>query len=451
MLKIAQRNEIKQTIKLTTSMQQRINMLQMSSLELNKFILNELSTNSLLEDDNIIDLSGIKSKEGDTIVDNYNARTHDDSHYDFLSNIAAQITLRDYLTEQINIEFSNHIEKSIALYLLDSLLGSGYIDYNRDEAVKFLECSSQIIDQVLLKLQTLDPPGIFARDLKECLNIQAKNINADAELIILIDNLELLSKGEFKRLEKICNVNNDQLKDLITQLKKLNPKPGNGFLDELSSTKIPDLILTINNDNSFNLELNDESIPKVRINNDSYEKIKLSIRNQKDKLFLKEEFNTANNLIKGINDRSKTIAKIASHIINEQANFFTHGIMYFKPLTLSHIAKLVGFNESTVSRATSNKYISTPKGVFELKYFFSSHLSNTRTQENNISSTKVKELIRQIILSEDVEDILSDEQISRQLKKFNINAARRTVTKYREMLGIPTSSYRKRQYNIKSQ
>ena len=209
--------------------------------------------------------------------------------------------------------------------------------------------------------------------------------------------------------------------------------------------RVPDVVLTFSPTGQPKLETYMQSLPKLKINNDYYRNIQTNIKNDKDRTFAKGEIDKANLLIKNIAHRSDTILKIARAIVHEQIDFFTMGIMYLKPLTLSKVAMLTNFNESTVSRSTLHKYISTPNGIFELKYFFSSGVSVIRDSNNiSVSSTKVKELIKQLIDVEDAHEILSDDKIAEELSKFNINIARRTVAKYRDMIGIPTSSERKR-------
>ena len=446
MSKLVQNQYQKQTIRLTANMQQSINMLQMSALELNQFVASELARNPFLEDAREEEAEAVKDKYES--ADNYTRSTNSDNSYDFLANIAAERSLKDHITEQINIEITNPTEKLIALYLLDSLQSNGYIKFEIHEIAKNLKCSEQLIEQVLDVLQTFDPPGIFARNIKECLKLQLRDSKLESEQFsTMIDNLELIASGDLKKLAKICHVEQEELKSLIAQLKKLNPKPANGFLVEATLFKIPDIILTLEN-NIAKVELNQEIIPKLKFNDAFYIKIKPSIKSSEEKLFTKQEINSASNIIRAIDQRVKTILKVATCIVSEQIDFFTRGVMYLKPLTLNKIAEVTELNESTISRRTANKYMSTPRGIYELKYFFSSSLSSTKTSSEDISSTKVKEIIKQIILHEEQDNILSDEEIAKELEKFNIKVARRTVAKYREAAGIATSAKRKRQQHI---
>ncbi|WP_316355098.1 RNA polymerase factor sigma-54 [Candidatus Trichorickettsia mobilis] len=447
MSKLFQHTELRQTLKITTSMQQSIAMLQMSGLELNNYAIQELAKNPFLEDNTVYE----EPTQQDSIAKNtdYNDNKQQrDSEFDFLSNIAAEKTLREYILEQINIEVNNPKERIIAYHLLDSLQPSGYIVFDIAALAQTLKCKISLIDEVLYKLQKFDPPGIFARNLKECLKLQLDEQDDDNnKALILIDNLELLAKGEIKQLEKICDVDNYTLHKLIAKIKKLNPKPGNGFNTEQIIYRTPDVILTFDENGLPQIEINLESMPKLRLNHELSLKIKLDINNESDKLFTKQELNSATSILRAIEMRAKTILKVAAAVVAEQINFFNKGVMYFKPLTLAMIAEITSLNESTISRSIANKYISTPEGIYELKYFFSSALSGTKTTGTTVSSTKVKELIKQIINSENQECILSDDEIAAELQKFNIKIARRTVAKYRESMELPTSAIRKKQFN----
>lgn len=450
MPKQVQNLEQKQSLTMTTSMHQSISILQMSSVELTEFAAGELDKNPFIEDDSVtIGNLDKKAEIREKLPALGSSRVGGGSNDDYLSNIANEKTLKEHITEQINISISDQREKLIASYLLDSLQSSGYLSLDLNEAADNLRCNYKIVEGVLKKLQTFDPPGIFARNLRECLEIQVKEQKLDEPaLLALINNLDLLAKGDYKKLSKLCNVNIANLGSLIRQIKSLNPKPGNGFLVEPTSYKIPDVILTFVEDGVAKLEINHESMPRLRVNMEYYLKIKDGVSSKEGKEFARIEVEAANTVVKSIEQRANTIIKVASCIVEEQMEFFTRGVMYLKPMTLNKIAAETGLNESTVSRSTSNKYIATPSGIYELKYFFSSGLSNVRDVGDDISSTKVKEIIKQIVMSEDPDNILSDDDISEQLSKFNISIARRTVAKYREAVGIPTSSIRKRNRSI---
>ncbi|MDP4709057.1 MAG: RNA polymerase factor sigma-54 [Rickettsiaceae bacterium] len=438
----------KQSLTMTTTMHQSIAILQMSNMELAEFAAQELDKNPFIEDGNV------------TVDSNQNHGTKKEvsqqpatrqsyaggySSQDFLSNIASEKSLKEHITEQINLAFDDNKDKLIAHYLLDSLSSSGYLNVSLYETSKVLRCDEKIALGVLKKLQTFDPIGIFARNLRECLLIQLNDQeNVDPSLLAMVQNIELIAEGNLKKLSKLCNVNIGNISALIKQIKLLNPKPANGFFIEPTSYKIPDIILTFTEDGLAKLETNPEAMPRLRVSEEYYLKVKGSFHTKEEKDFARTEIETANMVVKSIEQRSNTILKVATAIVQEQMDFFTRGVMYLKPMTLNKIAAITDFNESTISRSTAHKYISTPTGIFELKYFFSSSLNTTRNSGDNISSTKAKEIIKQLIMSEESDHILSDDDISEQLSKFNISIARRTVAKYREAIGIPTSSVRKR-------
>ena len=444
MTKLIQQGQLRQSLKMTLAMQQSLKMLQMSSLELNEFVLAELAKNPFLEDNTI---SEEISKPKDNF-DNYQSNSRIDSDYDPFKNIESIKTLRSHISAQINTLILNHKERLIAYHLLDSLQSNGYLILDSNEIQTTLQCDQTLIEKVIYKLQTFDPIGIFARNLRECLQIQLSDKGLyNHTMSLLLENLELLANADLKKLEKICNINNIDLKKMICEIQKLNPKPGNSFLSEEISFKIPDVILTIENDIA-KIEINPESMPKLRLNHEYHLIIKSGIKNKEDKDFTTNELNSANNILKGIEQRAKTIIKVSGAIVQEQIEFFTRGIMYLKPLTLNQIATITNLDESTISRSTANKYISAPSGIYELKYFFSSHLVNSKSLEDDVSSTKAQEIIKQIILNEDQNNVLSDDEISLELKKFSIIIARRTVAKYREKIGYKTSAIRKRQYKL---
>lgn len=443
-----QKLEQSHSLTMTTSMHQSIKILQMSSAELDEFSASELGKNPFLEDKNVSVEEKPKKKEAkeQSNFDQTSAKMSSVSHHNFLENIAYSLTLKEYISEQINITFHDNKELLIANYLLDYLQPSGYLNIDLEEVVKNLKCSMELVNAILAKMQSFDPPGIFARNLRECLILQLKDQGSvNPALLKMVENIDLIPRGDFKKLSKLCSVNIADLSELIKQIKGLNPKPGNGFLVEDTRFRIPDVILTFTDSNELRLEINEQTIPKLRVNYEYYTRVREHLHSKDEKEFVKSELDSANVIVRAVEQRASTIIKVAKAIVEEQIDFFTKGVMHLKPMTLNKIAALTGFNESTISRSTANKYISAPNGIYELKYFFSSGLANTRAVGDNISSTKVKEIIRQLILAEDCENVLSDDEIAAQLAKFNISIARRTVAKYRESMDIKTSASRKRQ------
>ncbi len=413
-------------------MQQSLSMLQMSSVELQEYIGFELDKNPFLEMDD-------RTREQDG-----KSETSREEYGDIFSNITEEKSLRQHVLEQVYLDIQHLPDRALAVYLTDLLQPSGYIVFD----LKFLEthcqCSAEDVTRVLNQLQSMDPPGIFARSLSECLMLQLREKGVyDTIFEALLENIHLVAKHEVKKLAEICGVTYEVMVARLVQIKALNPKPGSGFSFEATRYKIPDVFLSIGDDGDMVVEINYDAMPRLRIDKDYYIRIKQDLSGEIDKEFASRELASAGNLLRAVEQRAKTIVNVASAIAILQRDFFLKGIMYFKSMTLSDVATHCSLNESTISRATSNKYISTPSGLFEMKFFFSSSVAN-KNSDADVSSTKVKELIKTLISSEDKECILSDDDISIELLKFNIKAARRTVAKYREALRIPTSAMRKR-------
>ena len=436
--------DLKQSLKLTAGMQQSLNVLQMSSIELNEYIASELDKNPFLEVVEPQDNQSETNEDGSESSTDPDRISNHEQGFDATALVTEKQSLKTHISEQINLDICDPLERIIAIYLLDMLEPSGYITCDIPELAKRFKCTHNVIESTLCKLQLMDPPGVFARDLKECLTLQLKDHNEYNERFAkLLENLELIAKLEFIKLAKICAVSVDDLKIMVMRIKALNPKPGMGFAYEDVIYKIPDVFLEISNNEDISLRLNQDIIPKLSLNRDYHTKIKQSLNGAVEKQFVSAEIMSASNLLKAIDQRSKTLVEIATAIAMRQRDFVLRGIMYFKSITMADIAVDCSMNESTISRAIANKYISTPMGVFELKFFFSSSV-DSRQGTSSVSSTKIKELIKNLISAEGSDHILSDDDLSEELLKFNIKVARRTVAKYREALNIPSSASRKR-------
>lgn len=440
--------DIKQSLRLTAALTQSIKVLQMSSVELSAYVNAELENNPFLENGLPLDEEDIE----DEYQVSYIKKGGGESEYnaeDFLSNISAQKSLKEHVIEQISTLHLSGTERLIAFHLADSLDSNGYIKCNISDVAKILNCDLEIIENCLLLLQEqIDPAGVFARNLSECIKLQISDGDIDKEhLGIVADNLHLVGKNEVAKLAKLCGTSKTAIIGIIHKIKELNPKPGLKFNSDNVQYKVPDIFLYYNKDGNLKLELNMALMPKLSLNKSLYANSQSSARQSEDKKYVKTEMVRAENLVSAVERRADTILKVAGYIVEKQRDFFKRGILYFKPLILRDIALLCEMNESTISRAIANKYISTPFGVYELKYFFSSSLTNNSGQED-VSSIKVKELIKSIIDCESQDDILSDDDIVAELKNFNINIARRTVAKYREAIKIPTSAERKRQARV---
>jgi RNA polymerase sigma-54 factor len=374
----------------------------------------------------------------------------EDPDFSFENTMSKEKTLRDYIEEQISLEFSGNADRAIALVLLDNLDESGYIRTDIGELSARLGAKQERVEAVLDRLQRLDPAGVFARNLSECLGLQLREQDRlDPAMQALLKNLELLASHDLKKLKAACNVDDADLKDMIAEIKALNPKPALEFEHFVSQTVIPDVLmrpLPKSKGGGWAVELNNDTLPRVLVNKSYYAEISNSARARKDKEYLAEQLNTANWLVKALDQRAETILKVASEIILQQENFFLYGVEFLKPLVLKDIAAVIGMHESTVSRVTSNKYIGTPRGVFELKYFFTSGVSST-DGGTEFSSEAIKARLKNLIEAENPKAILSDDDLVEALKKEGIDIARRTVAKYREAMKIPSSVQRRRQKN----
>jgi RNA polymerase sigma-54 factor len=482
-----------QNLVMTQQMQQSLKILQMSSTELLEYIDQEIESNPLLEKENEEEISTEQNndetkeqtndenddensetveeidflKDNNQEIDNenigdawntsetfeneYTHKENDFSEQDFKDKggiiektYSEQISLQSYLLDQINLTNLTQKEKFIATHLIDMLDKNGYLQSeNLDEELlalsKKVGCELADVTNLIPKLQNLEPTGIFARNLKECLKLQLKEQNRLDPLIeALLENLELLAKGELQKLKKICNSTDEDLSEMIKEIKSLNPRPASNFSTEVSQTKIPDMFL-VQKDKKYTIELNYEVLPKIFLRKELFNNKKI---NEKDaKKFISEKINTGNFLLRAVAQRTQTMLKVANLIVEKQKDFFDKGINFLKPMIMKDISELAEIHESTVGRVVANKYLSTSRGVFELKYFFTQSLGGSYS-DDLFSSETVKFKIKNLINEE--KDVLSDEEISLLLKREGINVARRTVAKYRESLNIPTSSERKR-------
>ena len=424
-----------QSLKMTNAMAVSLKVMQMSSLELANFTNKELQENPMLEEDD--DWENHDSSFDYIKVKNYSYELDVD-------DLAEEISLKQKIIDQINLSPLDQKQRFIALYLTDYLNPNGYLDCDLTIAANLLKCKSKEIENIILELQNFEPTGVFARNLGECLALQLeerKELTKSAKIIL--DNLDLLAKNELTKLAKVAKISQDEVIAFIHKIKTLNPKPAINFAPEKSYTKIPDVVISKANNDEFTINLASHSAPKIKVKKDFYNMARNKVNNKDEKQYVKEQYSSASNLLKAIDKRNQTTLKTAIAIFEKQKSFFEYGIMELKPMTLSEISKLTDLHESTISRITTGKYIATPFGVFEMKDFFTSKITNNAGIE--ISSAKIKEMIKAIISTESKGQIYSDDDLSSELKKFNLTAARRTIAKYREELKIPTSSMRKRE------
>jgi RNA polymerase sigma-54 factor len=294
-------------------------------------------------------------------------------------------------------------------------------------------------------LQRLDPPGIFARSLAECLALQlAERGRLDPAMQALLDRLDLLAKRDLAQLMKHCGVDAEDLKEMIAEIRALNPKPGSAFDQSLAQPVIPDILMRPQPGGDWIVELNSETLPRVLVNTRYYARVAKDARRKEEKDYLSERYQAANWLVKSLHQRATTILKVASEIVRQQDAFFRRGIQHLKPLILRDIADAISMHESTVSRVTTNKHMATPRGLYELKYFFTAAIASSGGGEAH-SAESVRFRIKSLIDAETVEGVLSDDKLVEMLKAEGIDIARRTVAKYREAMKIPSSVQRRRE------
>jgi RNA polymerase sigma-54 factor len=358
---------------------------------------------------------------------------------------AAQVTLADHLERQAAILLTDIGDMMIGRALIDALDDAGYLTIATSEIADRIGASLARVEAVLAKLQSLEPTGVFARDLAECLKLQLiERDRFDPAMQAMIANLPLLAKRDHAQLRRLCNVDDEDLADMIAEIRRLEPKPGRPFGTSPAQLAIPDVFVDAAPNGAWRIELNSDALPRVLVNETYATTIKKCAANDADRAFVATNLQNANWLTKSLEQRARTILKVAAEIVRRQDAFFAEGVIGLRPLNLRMVADAIGMHESTVSRVTSNKFIQTPRGLFEMKYFFSTSIaSNSYGEAHSAESVRFK--IKQMIDSEDPADVLSDDVIVARLKAADIVIARRTVAKYRDSLRIPSSVDRRRE------
>ncbi len=490
---LTQRLELRQSqsLVMTPQLQQAIKLLQLSNIELSEFVEAELETNPLLdseerreseaesaasedrEADATLSQDSASLTGSDQIPEDANAPLDTDPGdlYDlgpgdgYLNSAAGSsgsganapeelpsleqrlsepVTLRQHLLDQLTEELRDPVDRLIGVHLIDMLDPAGYLTGSLQDLAGLLDCPKERIEEVLTTLQGFDPSGIFARNLKECLAIQLRERDRfDPAMEALVDNLDLLARHELPRLIKRCGVDAEDMAEMIAEIRQLNPKPAQAFDHEAAETLVPDILLFAKPDGSWRLELNPETLPRVLVNRSYHAQIQARTRSRQEREYLAERLQQANWLVRALHQRATTILKVATEIVRQQSGFFQHGVEHLRPLTLRDIAEKVELHESTVSRVTSNKYMATPRGTFELKYFFTAAIAGLGRQSHSAES--VRHRIRVLIDQESADQILSDDTIVATLQREGIDIARRTVAKYREAMRIPSSVQRRRE------
>ena len=472
----------RQTLAMTPQLQQAIKLLQFSHLELAAFIQQELEKNPLLAEGTPDD--GVSAESEAPIVeaprdtaealaaaapaladaDERWTREHADRGGDGTASRVGQRedapdaldfvaerpqSLAAHVLAQLELMFENPAERRIALKLAEGLDEAGYCRLEAAAVAEAVATDIAIVETIWARLRQMEPAGLFARTVAECLGAQlAERNRLDPAMKALLANLDLVAAGELGQLRRRCGVDDENLRDMLAELRTLDPRPGQAFEFEPIQPVAPDLYLTAAKDpetgeEGWHIELNTDALPKVLVDRNYHATLMKGARAKPDRDFVAERFQSANWLVKTLEQRATTILKVAREIVRQQDGFFRHGVSALKPLVLRDIAVATELHESTVSRVTSNKYIATPRGIFELKYFFTSALP-ARTPGVVVSSESVRSRIRHLVGGENAHQPLSDDRIVDLLKGEGIEIARRTVAKYREAMRIPSSAERRR-------
>jgi len=362
---------------------------------------------------------------------------------DFDAFASADLSLTEHLMEQARAKLSG-VDLMIAGQLIGQIDPAGYLEADLLQTAYNLQVPLFQVEGVLDTIQSFDPTGVGARSLSECLALQAKEADRyDPCMARLLDNLDLLAKGALPQLRRICGVDEEDMADMIRELRGYDPKPGLVFSGDDAPAVVPDLFVTPQG-KGWAIEVNSATLPRVLVNRDYYVELAGGAHDKTSKAWLAECLVNANWLVKALDQRQKTIIKVASEIVRQQEEFFRKGVEHLKPLTLRMVAETIEMHESTVSRVTSNKYLSCPRGLFELKYFFTSGIQSADGGEA-VSAQAVKSHIKALISAENPRKILSDDTLVDLLRDKGFDIARRTVAKYRESMGIGSSVQRRRQ------
>ena len=492
-----------QGLVITPQLQQAIKLLQLSNLELEAYVDAELERNPLLQRD---DLEGESENNAEASIDDVSGPDDDfaadrvtdaaaaaeiDVRHDDLYDVASpgdhatgdagagsgadaggsvdwskagkggsgfedsdgeregaggrELSLAEHLEAQLSVAGLAAADRAIALTLIDSVDEGGYLRADLEELAERLGCDIERIEGVLGALQGFEPTGVFARDVAECLALQLREKDRfDPAMQALVANLELLARRDMAGLKRICGVDDEDLREMIAELRALTPRPGAAFGGEPAQAVVPDVFVREGAAGLWHVELNTDTLPKLLVDHRYHARVAKGARTDQEKTFVSDCIASANWLVKSLDQRAKTILKVASEIVRQQDGFLAFGVEHLRPLNLKTVADAIGMHESTVSRVTSNKYLATPRGVFEMKFFFTSSIASSSGGEAH-SAEAVRHKIRHLIDAERADgEVHSDDSIVDILKQAGVDIARRTVAKYREAMRIPSSVERKR-------
>jgi len=492
---LTQRLELRQSqaLVMTPQLMQAIKLLQLSNLDLATYVEGELERNPLLErtgdgeedrrpvsaeapppdqasaewiddrvaagparDDVAVASDDVPAADTDAASSRSNSEpavgyaewtrggARDTGDYNIEAFLSVETTLADHLAEQLALTVADPARRMIGQFLIDLVDEAGYLSGDLGQVGEKLGASSEDVDAVLQILQGFDPPGVCARNLAECLTVQLRERNRfDPAMEALVGQLDLVAKRDFAALRRVCGVDDEDLADMLNEIRQLNPKPGLAFGSTLVQPIVPDVFVRPGPDGGWTVELNSDTLPKVLVNQSYHSEVAKLARNDKDKSYLADCLQSATWLVRALDQRAKTILKVATEIVRQQDAFLVHGVRHLRPLNLKTIAEAIGMHESTVSRVTANKYMATERGVFELKYFFTSAIAASDGGEAH-SAEAVRHRIKELIDAEGTDGVLSDDAIVEKLRAGGVDIARRTVAKYREAMRIGSSVQRRR-------
>jgi RNA polymerase sigma-54 factor len=365
--------------------------------------------------------------------------------YNLEAFVAETRSLADHLTDQLGLAVADPTLRLIGKALIDEIDETGYLRADLDGIASRLGADLGLVEAMLAVIHGFEPAGVGARDLKECLAIQLRERNRfDPAMAVLLSHLDLVARRDHAALRRLCAVEDEDLVEMLAEIRALNPKPGNAFGGAAVQPVIPDVLVRPGPNGEWLIELNSGTLPRVLVNQSYHATVAKARRNDADKAYLADCLQTANWLVKSLDQRARTILKVASEIVRQQDAFLAHGVQHLRPLNLKTVAEAIGMHESTVSRVTSNKYMATPRGIFELKYFFTAAIASSEGGEAH-SAEAVRFRIRKLIDDEAADNVLSDDTIVKILRDSGVDIARRTVAKYREALHIPSSVQRRRE------
>lgn len=461
-----------QSLTMTPQLVQSIKLLQLSHAELAAYVEAELERNPLLQEGetpadapvpSLADFLRAKQKAdsaGPRIVpgpppsraEAGSASTgqaagagHSELNSEMGERLARAASLSEHLEAQLDLATADPKLRLIGEHLIHNLDEAGYLTEDLAELAARLRVTPEEAGGALRLIQGFEPAGIGARDLAECLALQLRERDRlDPAMQTLLSHLHLVARQDFAALRKVCGVDQEDLTDMLAEIRHLEPKPGLAFTPAAIDVLVPDVLVRTAPDGGLHVELNPDTLPRILLNRSYYAQVAKVVRKDEDKSFLSDCLQTASWLTRSLDQRARTILKVAAEIVRQQEDFFREGVSALRPMTLRSVAEGIGMHESTISRVAANKAIGTERGTHPMKFFFSA-----ATGEGEHSAKAVRHRIRQLIAAERSGDVLSDEAIAQKLKAEGIQVARRTVAKYREALRIPSSADRRRKHRIK--